>query len=235
MATSWFSTKLQLITQLFSHHTANNCTLHTTYLTFTPLNPYTSSTMGWFSSSTEKSALATHPVNLDVTKQYGSAAEQDRYGQHFGASTDAIRGGIEKGVDKVKQAAQYKGEGAEQDRYNEHLSVGDRGYEKMRGAAHDALHYQGNGAEQDRYNAHFSPALHSLDAKKALQAAGSVAAKGEKNASYHGLGYDGQQRAKMMAGGGMGAEQVCRRNLWLVTMDANTFVGPSRPTFRAEP
>jgi hypothetical protein len=168
--------------------------------------------MGWFSSSTEKSAAATHPVNLDVTKQYGSAAEQDRYGEHFGASTDAIRRGIEKGVDKVQHAAMYKGEGAEQDRYSEHLSVGDRGYNKMKGAAHDALHYQGNGAEQDRYGAHFSPALHSVDAVKALKAAGSVAANGEKNASYYGLGYDGQQRAKMLAGGGMGAEQVCCRN-----------------------
>jgi hypothetical protein len=164
--------------------------------------------MGWFSSSTEKSYAATHPVNPDITKQYGSAAEQDRYGDHFGASTDAIRGGIERGVDKVKQAASYKGEGAEQDRYNEHLSIGDRGYNKAKSAAHDALHYKGDGAEQDRYNAHFSPALHSLDAKKALKAAGSVAANGEKNASYYGLGYDGQQRAKMLAGGGVGAEQV---------------------------
>jgi hypothetical protein len=182
--------------------------LHLTNIILKPFNLYTYNTMSWFGSSTEKSAAATHPVNLDVTKQYGSAAEQDRYGQHFGASTDAIRGGIEKGVDKVKQAASYKGEGAEQDRYNEHLSIGDRGYSKMKGVAHDAVHYKGDGAEQDRYNAHFSPALHSLDAKKALQAAGSVAANGEKNASYYGLGYDGQQRAKMMAGGGMGAEQV---------------------------
>jgi hypothetical protein len=35
-----------------------------------------------------------------------------------------------------------------------------------------------------------------------------VAANGEKNAKYFGLGYDGQQRAKLLAGGGMGAEQV---------------------------
>lgn len=133
--------------------------------------------MGWFSSD-EKSAAATHPVNLDVTTKHGSAAEQDRYGQHFGASTDAIRRGVDKGLDKLQQAALAKGEGAEQDRYSEHLSIGDRGYNAMK------------------------------DAAKAVQAAGSVAANGEKNAKYFGLGYDGQQRAKLLAGGGMGAEQV---------------------------
>jgi len=159
--------------------------------------------MGWF-SSTEKSAAATHPVNLDVTKEHGSAAEQDRYGQHFASSTDAIRRGIDKGVDKIQNAAKTAGSGAEQDRYGEHLSIGDRGYNAMKAAAQ----YKGDGAEQDRYNSHFSPALHSIDAFKAVKAAGSVAAKGEKNASWYGLGYDGQQRAKLMAGGGMGAEQV---------------------------
>ncbi|KAF1939216.1 hypothetical protein EJ02DRAFT_457168 [Clathrospora elynae] len=158
--------------------------------------------MGWFSSSTEKSTLATHPVNPDITTQYGSAAEQDRYGDHFGASTDAIKRGVDKGLSKLQQAAAMKGEGAEQDRYNEHLSIGDRGYQAMK----DAARYQGDGAEQDRYNAHFSPSIHSLDARKAVQAAASIAAKGSQ-ASYHGLGYDGQQRAKMMAGSGMGAEQ----------------------------
>jgi len=158
--------------------------------------------MGWF-SSTEKSAAATHPVNLDVTKEHGSAAEQDRYGQHFASSTDAIRRGIDKGVDKIQNAAKTAGSGAEQDRYGEHLSIGDRGYNAMKAAAQ----YKGDGAEQDRYNSHFSPALHSIDAFKAVKAAGSVAAKGEKNASWYGLGYDGQQRAKLMAGGGMGAEQ----------------------------
>jgi hypothetical protein len=159
--------------------------------------------MGWFSSS-EKSAAATHPVNLDVTKEYGSAAEQDRYGQHFSASTDAIRRGIDKGVDKLQSAAMTSGSGAEQDRYTEHLSIGDRGYQALK----DAAKYKGEGAEQDRYNAHFNPALHSIDSRKAVQAAGSVAANGEKNARWFGLGYDGQQRAKLLAGSGMGAEQV---------------------------
>jgi len=160
-------------------------------------------TMGWFSSD-EKSSLATHPVNVDVTTKHGSAAEQDRFGEHFGASTDAIRRGVDKGLNKLQQAALAKGEGAEQDRYGDHMSIGDRGYNAMKSAAK----YKGDGAEQDRYNAHFSPALHSIDAAKAIQAAGSVAANGEKNAKYFGLGYDGQQRAKLMAGSGMGAEQV---------------------------
>ena len=156
--------------------------------------------MGWFSSD-EKSALATHPVNLDVTKDHGSAAEQDRYGSHF--ASDAIRRGVDKGLDKLQNAAQAAGSGAEQDRYGQHLSIGDRGYRAIK----EAAKYQGEGAEQDRYNMHFSPALHSFDAVKAVQAAGSVAANGEKNASYYGLGYDGRQRAKLMAGSGMGAEQ----------------------------
>lgn len=159
--------------------------------------------MGWF-SSTEKSAAATHPVNLDVTKEYGSAAEQDRFGEHFASSTDAIRRGIDKGVNKIQKAANASGSGAEQDRYSEHLSIGDRGKNALKAAAQ----YKGDGAEQDRYNNHFSPALHSLDAFKAVKAAGSVAANGEKNASWYGLGYDGQQRAKLLAGSGMGAEQV---------------------------
>merc|ERR1712137_46954 len=157
--------------------------------TFTPTShtPITSNliTMGWFSSD-EKSAAATHPVNLDVTTKHGSAAEQDRYGQHFGASTDAIRRGVDKGLDKLQQAALAKGDGA----------------------------------EQDRYNAHFSPALHSIDAAKAVQAAGSVAANGEKNAKYFGLGYDGQQRAKLLAGGGMGAEQDRLGSHFHLTKDA---------------
>ncbi|RYO31448.1 hypothetical protein AA0113_g10758 [Alternaria arborescens] len=171
--------------------------------------------MGWFSSD-EKSAAATHPVNLDVTTKHGSAAEQDRYGQHFGASTDAIRRGVDKGLDKLQRAALAKGEGAEQDRYSEHLSIGDRGYNAMK----DAAKYKGDGAEQDRYNAHFSPALHSIDAAKAVQAAGSVAANGEKNAKYFGLGYDGQQRAKLLAGGGMGAEQDRLGSHFHLTRDA---------------
>ena len=48
-----------------------------------------------------------NPTPTDVTSRQGSAAEQDRYGDHFGASTDAIRGGIERGVDKVKQYSGY--------------------------------------------------------------------------------------------------------------------------------
>ena len=157
--------------------------------------------MGWFSSD-EKSTLATHPVNVDVTTKSGSAAEQDRYGQHF--SSDAIRRGVDRGLDKLQNAANAAGSGAEQDRYASHLSVGDR----IHRAIQEAARYQGDGAEQDRYNAHFSPALHSADSVKALKAAGSVVANGEKNASWFGLGYDGQQRAKLMAGSGVGAEQV---------------------------
>ncbi|EUC38464.1 hypothetical protein COCVIDRAFT_85435 [Bipolaris victoriae FI3] len=156
--------------------------------------------MGWFSSD-EKSVLATHPVNPDVTTKSGSGAEQDRYAQHF--SSDAIKRGVDRGLDKLQNAANAAGSGAEQDRYASHLSIGDRGYRAIK----EAAKYQGDGAEQDRYNAHFSPALHSFDAVKAVQAAGSVVANGEKNASWYGLGYDGRQRAKLMAGSGMGAEQ----------------------------
>lgn len=76
-----------------------------------------------------------------------------------------------------------------------------------KGYAKDASHYQAPGAEQDRYNAHFSPALHSLDARLVGRAAASYAAKGPAQASWHGLGYDGQQRAKLLAGSGEGAEQ----------------------------
>ncbi|KAH7089969.1 hypothetical protein FB567DRAFT_590759 [Paraphoma chrysanthemicola] len=88
--------------------------------------------MGLFSSSTEKSTAAQYPVNPDITRQYGSGAEQDRYGSHFGASTAKIEQGINKGIDKVKEAAQYKGDGAEQDRYNSHFSP----------AAHDTDAYR---------------------------------------------------------------------------------------------
>jgi hypothetical protein len=134
--------------------------------------------MGLFSSSTEKSAAAQYPVNPDITRQSGSGAEQDAYGSHFGASTERIQHGIEKGMDKVKEAA------------------------KTRGA----------GAEQDRYEAHFSPAAHSIDARKVQKYAENLMKKAQGStvtSSSFGLGYDGQRRAKMLAGGnGSGAEQV---------------------------
>jgi hypothetical protein len=138
--------------------------------------------MGLFSSSTEKSTMAQYPNNPDITRQHGSGAEQDRYGSHFGASTAKIEQGINKGMDKLKDAAKTKGEGA----------------------------------EQDRYNAHFSPAAHSIDARKAHEAARSMMEKAKGNAktsSSFGLGHDGQARAKLLAGGnGSGAEQVCENN-----------------------
>lgn len=156
--------------------------------------------MGLFSSSTEKSSLAQNPVNPDITTQSGSGAEQDRYGSHFSVPTDALN----RGVDKLKDAALARGEGAEQDRYNAHLGVGSQGYDKLK----EAARAKGDGAEQDRYNAHFSPASHSLDAQKVKDAAQSIVIKGDA-AGSHGLGYDGQQRAKLLAGSGTGAEQVC--------------------------
>lgn len=162
--------------------------------------------MGWFSSSTEKDPLARNPVNPDVTTQYGSGAEQDRYGQHFSVPADALN----RGVDKIKNIAHTPGSGAEQDRYNDKFSVGSKGYDKLKDAgyaAKDAAKYKGDGAEQDRYNTHFSPALHSLDAQKVKEAARNIAVKGKEAGSY-GLGYDGQQRAKLLAGSGTGAEQV---------------------------
>ncbi|KAL5115828.1 hypothetical protein ACEQ8H_006323 [Pleosporales sp. CAS-2024a] len=133
--------------------------------------------MGLFSNSTEKSAAAQYPVNPDLTRQSGSGAEQDRYGSHFGASTDKIHQGIEKGVDRVKQAALAKG----------------------------------SGAEQDRYNAYFSPAAHGTDVHRVQQYAQSLMDKAKGSASTSGsfgLGHDGQQVAKLLAGGnGSGAEQ----------------------------
>lgn len=154
--------------------------------------------MGLFSSSTEKSVTERLPNNPDITKQYGSGAEQDRYGQHFAQSTEKINEGINKGVDKVRGYAQdAKG-------YAKDAAQDAKGYAK------DAAKYKGNGAEQDRYSSHFSPSLHSLDAKLVSKAAASYAAKGPTYASYHGLGYDGQQRAKLLAGSGTGAEQVRR-------------------------
>ena len=75
-----------------------------------------------------------------------------------------------------------------------------------------AAQYRGEGAEQDRYNAHFSPAAHGTDAYKVQQYAESLIKKAQGSAttsSSFGLGYDGQQRAKLLAGGnGSGAEQV---------------------------
>ncbi len=155
--------------------------------------------MGLFSSSTEKSTLAQNPVNPDITSQYGSGAEQDRYGSHFNVPTNALN----KGVDKLKQAALAKGDGAEQDRHSGHFGIGDKGYDTLKSAAR----YKGDGAEQDRYHAHFSPALHSRDAQVVKEAVKSIATNGNR-ASYFGLGYDGQQRAKLLAGSGTGSEQV---------------------------
>jgi hypothetical protein len=81
----------------------------------------------------------------------------------------------------------------------------------------EAARYQGQGAEQDRYNSHFSPAAHSLDAQKVQKYAQSLVNKAKGSAatsSSFGLGYDGQQRAKLLAGGnGSGAEQVCCRSI----------------------
>lgn len=75
-----------------------------------------------------------------------------------------------------------------------------------------AAQYRGEGAEQDRYNAHFSPAAHGTDAHRVQQYAESLIKKAQGSAatsSSFGLGYDGQQRAKLLAGGnGSGAEQV---------------------------
>ncbi|KAH8716918.1 hypothetical protein GQ44DRAFT_624618 [Phaeosphaeriaceae sp. PMI808] len=133
--------------------------------------------MGLFSNSTEKSAMAQNPVNPDITKQYGSGAEQDRYGSHFSTSTSDIGQSINQGVDKVKEAALTKGEGA----------------------------------EQDKYQTHFSPAAHGTDAHSVQQATQSLIDKASgsaKTSSSFGLGFDGQQRAGLLAGGnGSGAEQ----------------------------
>ena len=147
--------------------------------------------MGLFSSSTEKSTLAQNPINPDITTQYGSGAEQDRYGSHFKLPPNTI----DSGIDRLKAAAMTRGEGAEQDRYDAHLGIGEKGYNKLKQAAH----YQGEGAEQDRYGSHFSKSFLQRDAVEVMHASASVAAKGQ-HANYHGLGYDGQQRARMLAG-----------------------------------
>ena len=76
----------------------------------------------------------------------------------------------------------------------------------------EAAQYKGEGAEQDRYNSHFSPVAHGTDAHRVQQAAKNLMDKARGHAvtsSSFGLGYDGQQRAKLLAGGnGSGAEQV---------------------------
>lgn len=159
--------------------------------------------MGWFGSSTEKPAIERYPVNIDVTSQRGSGAEQDRYGQHFSQTAEAVERGVNRGIEQVKKAVHAKGEGAEQDRYNAHLSIGDEGYKTLKKAAQ----YQGDGAEQDRYAARFSPYLHNYDAQTVRRVAAAIAAKGPQ-AGFSGLGYDGQQRARLLAGSGVGAEQV---------------------------
>ena len=135
--------------------------------------------------------MAQNPINPDITTQYGSAAEQDRYGSHFRMPPDAI----ESGIDRLKQAAMMKGEGAEQDRYDAHLGIGEKGFNKLKQAAN----YKGEGAEQDRYAGHFSQSFLQRDSMQVMNASVSVATKGDE-ANYHGLGYDGQQRAKMLAG-----------------------------------
>jgi hypothetical protein len=151
--------------------------------------------MGFFSSSTEKSTMSQYPNNPDITRQSGSGAEQDRYGSHFGASTERIEQGINYGVDKLKEAAMTKGQGA----------------------------------EQDRYSAHFSPSAHSIDARKVQEAAYSMMNKAKgatETTSTWGLGYDGQQRVKMLSGGhGSGAEQVCHLVIERVR-HTNIFIGP---------
>jgi hypothetical protein len=108
------------------------------------------------------------------------------------------------------------GSGAEQDRYGSHFGAStakiEQGINKGIDYAKQAAQYKGEGAEQDRYNARFSPAVHSIDARRVQQYAASLMHKANGNAatsSSFGLGYDGQQRAKVLAGGnGSGAEQV---------------------------
>ena len=103
--------------------------------------------------------------------------------------------------------------GAEQDRYEAHFAPSaeridqriDAGVDKLK----DAVTTSGSGAEQDRYNLHFSPAEHDTDLFRVQQAAQSIKNRVQTGAatSMHGLGYDGQQRAEVLAGGGGGAEQ----------------------------
>lgn len=150
--------------------------------------------MGWFSSSTEKPVTERFPNNIDVTSQRGSGAEQDRYGQHFSIPSEKV----ERGIDKVKEASERG--------YDRLKDASERGYEKVQQAGKNAVNYQGAGAEQDRYAAYFSPYLHNMDARTVKAVAASIAVQGSQ-ASFRGLGYDGQQRAKLMAGSGTGAEQ----------------------------
>ncbi|KAH7411581.1 hypothetical protein DE146DRAFT_750754 [Phaeosphaeria sp. MPI-PUGE-AT-0046c] len=160
--------------------------------------------MGLFSSSTEKSVAGQYPNNPDITRQYGSGAEQDRYGAHFGASTAKIEQGINKGVDKLKEAAMYQGQGAEQDRYNTHFSPAAHGvdrdnvrkaaeslmekargntkYSNSFGLGYDGqrmagiLAAPGSGAEQDNYAGHFGLDRRSVEnaAKRVQEGARNV-------------------------------------------------------------
>lgn len=99
--------------------------------------------MNPFSNTTnEASATSTNPSN--IASRFGSGAEQDRYGSHFGIGSD--------GMNRIKQAANYKGVGAEQDRYQSHFSLDQ---EQVKAAAQSLLHAKGTGAEQDRHASHF--------------------------------------------------------------------------------
>ncbi|CAF9922431.1 MAG: hypothetical protein GOMPHAMPRED_002549 [Gomphillus americanus] len=179
--------------------------------------------MSWFSSKTEKSALASNPVNLDVTKQYGSGAEQDRYGAHFGAeSSDKVREAARSGYDQAKDAAQkgynqakvsaergYDQAKAKAEKgYSQAKATAEEGYERAKESIDKALNAKGSGAEQDLYGSHFD--YNSLDLGPVTRATMSIIKKGGDlgSASRHGLGYDGWERAKILAAyKGSGSEQ----------------------------
>ncbi|KZM21324.1 uncharacterized protein EKO05_0008881 [Ascochyta rabiei] len=180
--------------------------------------------MGWFSSD-EKSVLATHPVNPDVTTSRLSGAEQDRYGEHFSQIGQQAGEKIREGIHDITHA---RGSGAEQDRFGQHLGVGQSGYnaakaeaqsgynkakaeaqsgyDKAKSVAERALHAKGNGAEQDRYAAHFGGLFDPVRASalSIISSGGDVS-----KANYHWLGHDGRERAKFLAAqkGTTGSEQ----------------------------
>jgi hypothetical protein len=186
--------------------------------------------MGWFSSD-EKSVLQTHPVNPDITTSARSGAEQDRYGEHFSQIGQRAGEKIREGISDITDA---RGSGAEQDRYGQHLGVGrdvkddarygynkakeeaKYGYEKAKSYANQAVHASGSGAEQDRYGAHFSGQLFDPVRAAALNIISHGGDTGKAN--YHGLGYDGRERAKFLAAqkGTTGSEQV--RGAWTATV-----------------
>lgn len=107
---------------------------------------------------------------------WGSGAEQDRHGSHFGLGYD--------GLERLRRAAAAKGTGAEQDRYGAHFTMDEQAVQQAR----DAMFRSGaSGAEQDRYQARFGLGYDGIQRVKALAARKGVGAEQERYQGHFGL------------------------------------------------